>query len=329
MTGGTGFVGGRVARALVGRGARVRVLARVESPRGHLDDLPVEFVDGDVRDLDSVRRAVRGCRFVFHVAALYKLWSPAPSEFYDINVRGTMNVLTAARDAGVERIVHTSSVATLATTHDGTPKTESDVARLSGCVGHYKKSKWLAEQVALRFAECGVPVVVVNPSAPVGAADVKPTPTGRIIVDFLNDRMPAYVDTGLNVIDVDDVAAGHLLAAERGRVGERYILGNRNMTLREILETIAGVVHRHAPRFRLPSSIAMGLGVVSELVSKLTGRPPMVPLDGVRMARKRMYFDASKAVRELGLPQTPPEQAFRKAVDWFTTHGYVSKGRAA
>lgn len=321
MTGGTGFIGGHVARTLAARGAHVRVLARADSRRDLLAGISI--APGDVRDLDSVAEAVRGCRYVFHVAALYKLWSPNPSEFYDINVRGTMNVLSAARDAGVQRIVHTSSVATLATTDDGTPKTEDDVARLSLCVGHYKKSKWLAEQVALRFAECGVPIVVVNPSAPIGACDVKPTPTGKIIVDFLNGDMPAYVDTGLNVVDVEDVALGHLLAAERGRIGQRYILGHRNLSLRDILATVAQVVHRRAPRVRIPSLVALGIGAVSELASKITGKPPRVPLDGVRMARKRMYFDASKAVRELGLPQTPPEEAFRKAVDWFTANGYI------
>src|SRR5437763_217100 len=248
VTGDTGFIGGRLVRRLVQRGASVRVLARAASQRDFLAELPVEYVEGDLRDPASLRAAVRGCRLVFHVAADYRLWARRPAELYEANVTGTRHVIEAARDAGAERIVYTSSVGALGLPADGRPGDETPPVTLADMVGHYKRSKFMAEQEVLRLAAAGAPVVLVHPSTPVGPGDVKPTPTGQMIVDFLRGRMPAFVDTGLNLVHVDDVAEGHLLAAERGRVGERYILGHRNMTLREILERLAAVTGRPAPQ---------------------------------------------------------------------------------
>lgn len=311
-------------RKLVARGENVRCLARRTSSPRNLEGLPVEVVVGDLQDAASLREAVRGVETIYHVAADYRLWSRDPQELYRSNVDGTRNLLLAAEQEGCEKIVYCSSVGALGIPKDGTPGTEATPVTLEDMVGHYKRSKFLAEQEALQAAGRGVPVVIVNPSTPVGPNDIKPTETGRVITRFLNNEMPAFVDTGLNLVDVDDVAEGHILAAERGRVGEKYILGNRNMTLREILETLAALTGKPAPRARMPYGLILGVALVNEFfVGTLLGREPGIPVEGVRMAGKKMFFDAGKAVRELGLPQTPVEEALERAIRWFCDHGYV------
>ncbi len=323
VTGGTGFVGANVVRELLRDGATVRVLARAGGDRRALEGLSVEIVEGDLRDAASLRRAVTGVRTVFHVAADYRLWARDPRELYATNVEGTRGLLEAAVAAGAARIVHTSTVGALGLPKDGSPGTETTPVSLADMVGPYKRSKFLAEQVALEFARAGAPVVIVNPSAPVGPWDVKPTPTGRMIVDFLQGRMFGSLDTGLNVVHVRDVARGHLLAAERGRDGEKYVLGHVNLGLTEIFALLAGITGRPAPRLRVPYAVAWLAAAGMEGAARLTRRPPRVPLTAVRMARKRMFFSPAKAVRELGLPQTDAGQALADAVAWFTGHGYV------
>jgi dihydroflavonol-4-reductase len=325
VTGGTGFIGAHIVRALLARGRAVRCLARNGSSRTNLDGLPIEIVAGDLRDRDSLRSAMAGVGTLYHCAADYRLWSRDRRELYATNVEGTRNILAAAAEASVERVVYTSSVACVGLEPDGKPATEQTPIHPGDLVGDYKKSKQEAELVARKAAYEGLPVVIVNPSTPVGELDVKPTPTGQIIVDFLNGRIPAYVDTGMNLVDVRDVAAGHLLAAEKGRPGERYILGNRNVTLKQLLDTLARISGGAAPRVRLPHWIPMTFAAIDTAASKITRRPPRVPLDSVRMSRHLMYFDAGRAVRELGLPQTPVEQALERAVGWFRDHGYVRK----
>ncbi len=325
VTGATGFVGGHVARLLSESGERVRLLLRPGSDTRTLTGLSYETVQGDLCDIASLRNALRGCRRLFHVAAHYSLWASDPGLLYRSNVEGTRNILEVAREVGVERIVYTSTVGALGNPGDGRPGTEETPVSLSEMVGHYKRSKYLAEQVALAAAREGLPVVIVNPSTPVGPGDVKPTPTGQMIVDFLNRRMPAYIETGLNLIAVEDVARGHLLAMEKGRVGEKYILGFRNLALREILEILGRIAGLTPPRIRLPRWTVLPLAYVSDQASRLTGRPPRIPLEGVRMAKKKMFFDARKAVRELGLPQSPVEEALERAVQWFRSHGYVTR----
>jgi dihydroflavonol-4-reductase len=323
VTGATGFIGAHVARALVAAGRRVRCLVRPSSKLGNLAELDVEPVTGDLTDIDSVRRAMAGCQLVFHVAADYRLYAADPAELYGNNVDGTRNVMLAAGEQRVSRVVYTSSVATLAPSRDGVPVDETAAATVDDVVGDYKRSKLMAEREVDGFAARGLPVVVVNPSTPVGEGDIKPTPTGQIIVDFLNGRLPAYVDTGLNLVDVRDVAAGHLLAAERGRAGERYILANQNLTLKELLEALARVSGRRAPRLRLPHWVPLAIAHVETPIARWLGRAPRVPLDGARMARRRMFFDGGKAVRELGMPQSPIDAALQRAVDWFARQGYV------
>jgi dihydroflavonol-4-reductase len=323
VTGATGFIGANVVRALLKTGATVRAFVRRGSDTRNLHGLPVDMVYGDLRDTASLRAALHGCHTLYHVAALYRLWVPHPDEIYTINVEGTLNLLQAALEVGVKKVVYTSSVATIGLPDDGTPGDETMTLPLSKAIGHYKRSKLLAEQRALALCRQGLPLVVVNPSAPIGPWDIKPTPTGKIVLDFLRRHMPAYLDTGLNLIDVRDVASGHLLAAQHGRIGERYILGNRNMTLRDILQMLAKVSGLPAPRLRIPYSVALTTGYVSEWIARWTQKPPRVPLAGVRMARRPMYFSAQKAVRELGLPQSPIEEAMRQAVQWFREHGYV------
>lgn len=326
VTGATGFVGGAVVRALVKAGQDVRVLVRPQSDRRNLRDLPVEIYHGDVRDLDSVRRATSGCAHVYHVAALYKLWVRRKADMYASNVTGTENTLSAARASNVEKVIYTSSVATLGIPGDGTPGTEETPVSLADMVGHYKRSKFLAEQVALRHAREGFPVVIVNPSTPVGVADLKPTPTGRVIVDFLNGRMPGYIDTGLNLVDVEDVAAGHLLAAAKGRVGEKYILGHENLTLQQILATLADLTRLPAPQLRVPYALALGVAYADAALARIVPRrEPQVPPVGVKLSKKKMFFDPAKAVYDLGLPQTPIREALRKAVVWFIENGYVKR----
>ena len=327
VTGATGFVGGMVARELVRAEHEVRLIVRPEADRRQVRDLPVEIYHGDVRDLDSVRRATKGCTQVYHVAALYKLWVRHKQEIYETNVTGTENVLKAARESGVEKVIYTSSVATLGLPSDGTTAgTEETPVSLADMVGDYKRSKFLAEQVALRYAREGLPVVIVNPSTPVGIGDLKPTPTGKLIVDFLSGKMPAYVDTGLNLVDVEDVARGHVLAADKGQVGEKYILGHENLTLQQILALLAELSGRPAPRFKVPYALALGVAYADAALARLIpGREPFVPPVGVKLSKKKMFFDPSKAVRELGLPQTPVREALRKAVQWFEENGYVRK----
>ncbi len=323
VTGASGFVGSHVVRKLLGRGVRVRVLLRTTSPLRNLQGLEVERCFGDLADPDSLRRALKGCSTLYHVAADYRLWSADPSGLYRTNVQGTRALLEVARELGIRRMVYTSTVGALGIPSDGRPGNEETPVTFEEMIGHYKRSKFLAEAEVLTAFQQGFPVVMVNPSTPVGSHDVKPTATGQMIVDFLNGRMPAYVDTGLNLIDVEDVAEGHLLAMERGRIGERYILGCQNLTLKEILETLAKVSKRPAPTLRLPRVFALGLGLISTGVSAVTRRPPRVPWEGVRMAGKKMFFDSRKAVRELGLPQHSVEEALAKAVSWFRENGYT------
>jgi dihydroflavonol-4-reductase len=330
VTGGTGFVGSHVARQLVERGDTVRALARASSKTDNLDELDVEIVRGDLQDPASLKAATQGCELVFHVAADYRLWSRDPRELYRSNVDGTRNILQAALDSGVERVVYTSTVGALGIPPGGQPGTEETPVTLEEMVGDYKRSKFLAEEATKQFArETGLPVVIVNPSTPVGENDIKPTPTGKIIVDFLDRRMPAFVDTGLNLIDVRDVARGHLLAAERGIPGERYILGNENVTLQRILGMLSVITGLPAPSRRIPYGVAYAAAWAdTALFGSLLRREPHIPLEGVKMARKHMYFDASRAVKELGLPQSPINDALERAVQWFVTNGYVKEHAA-
>ncbi|BDG02218.1 hopanoid-associated sugar epimerase [Anaeromyxobacter oryzae] len=325
VTGASGFIGANVARVLLEHGDEVRALVRAASDRSNVADLPVEVVEGDLRDADAVRRAVRGCVRVFHVAADYRFWARDPQELYESNVRGTVNVLDACLAHGVERVVHTSTVGTIGLSGLPRPCDEATPLAPGQLTSHYKRSKLEAERAALSYVAVGLPVVVVNPTAPVGPWDVKPTPTGRILVDFARGRIPAYVDTGLNVVHVRDVAEGHRLAAERGVPGERYILGHQNLTLREILGTLAELLGRRPPRVRLPYAVAWTAGAVTTALAEVTHRPPAFPLEAVRMSRRRMFVDAGKAVRDLGLPQTPVRVAFQDALRWFFERGYVAQ----
>ncbi len=323
VTGATGFVGSHVARLLVGADHPVRALIRRNSDCRALEGLAVERVEGDLRDPASLDRAMAGIHRVFHVAADYRLWARRPEEIYANNVDGTRNLLGAARKAGVERFIYTSTVATIAVDRPGTLPNEDIRAALDEMIGHYKRSKFLAEQEAFRASAAGLPLVIVNPTAPVGPGDWKPTPTGRILVDFLNGRMPAYVDTGLNLVAVEDVAAGHLLAAERGRLGERYILGGCNITLKETLDALSRISGRPAPRLRLPHAVALVAGYADHWVSRWFDREPRIPLEGVKIARHRMFVDGSKAIRELGYQPGLIEPALERAVRWYQDTGYV------
>ncbi len=324
VTGATGFVGAAVARAVAASGSAVRVLVRPNADLRNLDGLAVERVHGDLCDRDSLRCALTGCRHLYHVAAHYALWAQDPSIFYRVNVDGTRTLLEVAREVGVERIVYTSTIGAIGLPEGGGPGTEETPVSLAQMAGDYKRSKYLAEQEVLKLARAGLPVVIVNPSAPVGERDIKPTPTGQIVVDYMKGRMWAYIETGMNLIDVDDVATGHLQAMEKGRAGERYILGNRNLTLREvfgILERLTGV---RAPRVKLPWQAIVPLAHANLwLANHVTHKPPRIPLEGVKMAKYTMHYDSSKAIRELGLPQTPVEVALEKAVRWFRDHGYA------
>lgn len=314
VTGASGFLGWHVARLLLERGYAVRALVR---PGSRVTELDLETVTGDLRDPSSLRRAVSGCGLVFHVAADYRLWAKDPQELYRSNAEGTRNLLEAAKQAGVERVVYTSTVGCIGIPHDA-PGDEDTPVTLEDMAGHYKRSKFLAERTALEFARAGLPVVIVNPTAPVGDHDVKPTPTGKIVLDFLNGDMPAFIDTGLNVLDARDCAMGHLLACERGRVGERYILGSENLTLAQILQKLAEITGRKAPSVRLPYWAAWCAGVCSTAVAGLTGKPPRVPLEAVRMAKKKMWVTHEKARRELGFQPAPAGTALTSAVKWFS-----------
>jgi dihydroflavonol-4-reductase len=323
VTGASGFVGSHVARILVERGEQVRVLLRPQSSLRAIEGLPLEKIYGDLRDPESLDPAVEGVDRIFHVAADYRLSASNPQEIYDANVAGTRNLLKAASRAGVRRIVVTSSVATIAVDRGDALPNEATEARFEEMIGHYKRSKFLAEKEALKAAGEGMPVVVVNPTTPVGPGDWKPTPTGRIIVDFLNGRMPAYVETGLNWVPVEDVALGHWIAAEQGRVGERYILGGRNLLLKEILDVLARISGRASPRVCLPHAVAMAAAYADQFFSRILSRQPRIPLDGVRMARHKMFVDCSKAPEELGFKAGPVEAALERAVNWYGQNGYT------
>lgn len=324
VTGGTGFVGSHVVRRLCAEGFTVRVLARPTSPLFLLDSLPVEVVRGDLLDSESLRKAVAGCETVFHVAADYRLWARDPQELFRNNVEGTERILAAARAAGVGRVVYTSTVGTIGFHANGTPATETDFPEPAALVGAYKRSKFLAEQVALRYAREGFPVVIVNPSAPVGEGDRRPTDTGKIILDFINRKMPAYLDTGLNLSDVRDVAEGHLLALRRGQPGERYILGGENMDFKKILDALAQITGIPAPRLRIPYRVAWCAGAVNAALAQVTGWPPRIPFDGVRIARYKMFVSAAKAERELGYRPSPVAGALERAVQWFRDNGMAA-----
>ena len=324
VTGSTGFVGAAVVRALNATGTEVRVLIRRDSDLRNLGGLKVEQAYGDLRDRDSLRRALSGCQQLYHVAAHYALWAKDPSVFYEVNVAGTRTLLETARELGIERIVYTSTIGAIGLLIGGGLGTEETPVSLSHMAGDYKRSKYLAEQEVLKLARAGLPVVIVNPSAPVGQGDIKPTPTGQMIVDFMKGRMWAYIETGMNLVDVDDVAVGHLRVMERGRVGERYILGNQNLSLREIFEILSKLTGVMAPRIKLPWQAILPLAHINRWIADyLTHQSPRIPLEGVRMAKYRMHYDCTKAVRELGLPQTSVELALEKAVRWFRAHGYA------
>ncbi len=323
VTGATGFIGSAVARALLAQGHEVRVTVREGSDLTNVEQLDAERVQADLADPQSLRRSVKGCDAVFHVAADYRLWTADPDAMYRINVDGSMHLIRAAADAGVQRIVYTSSVATLGLNVDRSPADEQTPSTLTDMVGHYKRSKFLAEEaVRKEVAEHGAPVIVVSPSAPVGPRDIKPTPTGQIILDAALGRMPAYMDTGLNVVHVDDVAEGHLLAFACGEPGRRYILGGTDMTLKEILTMVAAMLGTRPPRVRLSPAVVYPIAVVNEAWARLTGNPPRVPLDAVRMAKKHMFFRSDRAVDEIGYHARPAEEAIRDALEWFRSVGY-------
>jgi dihydroflavonol-4-reductase len=324
VTGASGFVGAAVARSLLKEGWQVRVLVRASSDRTNLRDLPVEIAVGDLTAAQTLAAPLAECDALFHVAADYRLGALDPAQLYRTNVDGTRNLLDAAARAGVAKIVYTSSVATMGIPQDGSPGDERTPVELAAMIGHYKRSKFIAEQAVIEAAGAGAPVVIVNPSTPVGPGDVKPTPTGRLVLDAAAGRMPAYVDTGLNVVHVDDVAAGHLLAFHRGRLGERYILGGENLTLRQILEAIARLMGRRAPRVRIPYAAILPIAYAAEGWARLTGRSGRITLEGVRMSRKRMFFSSAKAVRELGYQWRPPALALEDAVRWFREQGYFA-----
>jgi dihydroflavonol-4-reductase len=326
VTGASGFVGAAVARNLLRAGWQVRALLRASSDRRNLQGLALECVEADLQQPASLREALRGCEALFHVAAEYRLWTREPASLYRSNVAGTQHLLTAAGEARIARIVYTSSVATLRLRADGSPADESDVAQLTEMIGHYKRSKFLAEQWVQQAARGGLPVVIVNPSTPVGPGDVKPTPTGRLVLDAATGRMPAYVDTGLNIVHVDDVAEGHRLAWQHGRIGERYVLGGTDLTLQQILRMIAQLVGRPAPRIRLPHGLVLPVAYIAEAFARLTGGDTHITVDGVRMARHHMFFSSEKAVRELGFQARVPELAFRDAIEWFRANGAMQRG---
>ncbi len=318
VTGASGFVGSAVARKLIEQGHEVRVTLRPSSDRRNIQDLPVEQVNADLTDAESLKKAIEGCDSLFHVAADYRLWSLNPDELYQTNVEGTRKLMQAALDSGVERIVYTSSVAVLGLHPDGKPSTEDTPSSLETMIGHYKRSKFLAEEVVKSLIrEKDLPAVIVNPSTPVGPRDRRPTPTGRMVADATLGKMPAYVNTGLNIVHVDDVAEGHLLAYQHGKIGERYILGGTDMSLKDILTTIAELTDQKAPKICIPHNLILPIAYLSEAFARLTrGKEPQVTVDGIRMAKKWMYFSCEKANRELGYRPRPPEEALRDAVEW-------------
>jgi len=324
VTGATGFVGSHVARALADQGAELRLLVRSTSRTDNIADLRAEIALGDLRHPASLKKTMTGCEFVFHVAADYRLWVRDPEEMYRSNVEGTRAIIEAAQANGVHRVIYCSSVATMGFSSDGTIADENSPVSLEDMVGHYKRSKFMAEQVALEAGRSGANVVVVNPTTPVGEGDLKPTPTGRIIVDFLNKKFPAYVDTGLNLADVREVARGHLLAMERAVPGERYILGGEDLTLKQILDKLAALTGLPSPKTKVPHAVAMGFAVLDQVFTgTLRGKEPRATVDAVRMGRKKMFASSAKAERELGYRIVPVEDALRRAITWFQSHGHA------
>ena len=327
VTGAAGFLGSHVARQLVARGDDVRVLMRPSSTNRAIADLSLEYITGDLRDPASLDRAMKDVKRVFHVAADYRLWARRKQDIYDSNVGGTKNLLDAAMRAGVEQLIYTSTVATIAVDRPQHPNEFTD-SKLEEMVGHYKRSKWLAEKEALSAAKNGLPVIVAMPTTPVGPWDWKPTPTGKIILDFLNGKMPGYVETGLNFIGVEDCAAGHLLIAEKGKVGDRYLLGGQNLTLKQMLDALSKITGLPAPKLKIPHGLALGVAYASTVFSRLFGREPSIPVEGVKIARHMMFVDCSRAQRELGFKAGPVADALERAVRWYEANGYIAKGRA-
>ena len=327
VTGASGFLGSHVARQLVACGEDVRVLMRASSTNRAVSDLSLEYVTGDLRDTASLDRAMKGVKRVFHVAADYRLWARRSKDIYDSNVGGTKNLLAAAERAEVEQLIYTSTVATIAVDRPQLPN-ESTNAKLEEMVGHYKRSKWMAEQEILKAAKDGAPVIIAMPTTPVGPWDWKPTPTGKIILDFLNGKMPGYVETGLNFVGVEECAAGHLLISEKGKPGERYLLGGENLTLKALLDTLSKITGLPAPGLKIPHGLALGVAYANTVFSRLLGREPGIPIEGVKIARHNMFVDASRAQRELGFKPGPVAAALERAVRWYEANGYVSKGRA-
>ena len=324
ITGATGFLGSHVARVLAEQGAKLRLLVRTTSDLRNIADLSADRVVGDLRDPASIEKALAGCDALFHVAADYRLWVPDPEQMYRSNVEGTRGLIEAARKQGVRRIVYTSSVATMGFSSNGTLADENSPVSLANMIGPYKRSKFMAEQVAFEAARSGVDVVVVNPTTPIGEGDLKPTPTGRIVVDFLKRKFPAYVDTGLNLVDATECARAHIQALEKGRAGERYILGGENLTLKQILDRLAAITGLPSPRVKLPYVFALAAGVVDETVTgRILGREPRATIDAVRMGRKKMFTTSAKAERELGWRPSPVDGALRRSVEWFRAHGYA------
>ncbi len=324
ITGATGFLGSHVARQLLARGAELRLLIRPTSRLDNITDLTAEHVTGDLRDVESLNKGMAGCEFVFHVAADYRLWARDRQELYQSNVEGTRNILAAARDSGVRRVVYTSSVATMGFGNDGRLTDETSPVALANMIGDYKRSKFMAEQLVIEAGRGGQNVVMVNPTTPVGERDIKPTPSGQIIVDFLRRKFPAYVDTGLNLVDVIDCAEGHLLAMEKAQPGERYILGGENLTLKQILDRLASITGLPSPNIKLPYAVALATGVVDTVFTgKILRREPRVTIDAVRMGRKKMFITSGKAERELAWVSRPVNDALRRAVEWFRVNGYA------
>jgi dihydroflavonol-4-reductase len=324
VTGATGFIGGNLVRELLQQDYQVRALVRKGSNQRNIHNLDIDVVFGDLRDRVSLEKVLDGCDVLFHVAASYTFWTPDPKIIYETNVQGTENILTVALSKGIKKVIYTSTESTIGIRKNGGLGTEEMEVSPSDLAGHYKKSKHMAERLALNMCCDGLPLVIVNPTVPVGPLDIKPTPTGQFIVDFLKNKMPAYVYTGLNVVDVEDVAKGHILALERGRIGERYILGNRNFTFREILGILERITGIKAPRLRIPIWLALGAAYADEFVSgRILGRHPHISISAVKAARRFRYFDCSKAIRELGFSQTVAEESFEKAVRWFRQNGYV------
>ena len=324
VTGATGFLGSHVARALIEHGADLRLLVRTSSNTNNIADLKADLVTGDLRDPASLERGIAGCDIVFHVAADYRLWVRDPAEMYRANVEGTRAILEAARKSNVRRVVYTSSVATMGFTSNGQPADENSPVSLDNMIGPYKRSKFMAEQVAIEAARAGQDVVIVNPSTPVGERDIKPTPSGRIVVDFLKKKFPAYVDTGLNLVDATECARGHIAALEKGRSGERYILGGENLTLKQILDKLAAITGLPSPNIRVPYVMALATGIVDEIVTgRIRGREPRATIDAVRMGRKKMFVSSAKAERELGWKHVPVNEALMRAVEWFRQNHYV------